>query len=60
MPYDMTTRDRIEAYPKMGTRKALIRQMKRKGHQTLTAYVNALLEAAVEKKPKRVNPEEGA
>ena len=56
MPYDLNTRDRIEAYPKKGTRAALLRKMKRKGHKTLSAYVNALLEGEA----KRTNPETDA
>lgn len=45
MPYDMTDRERLEAYPKKGTKAAITAKAKRKGKK-LTAYVNELLEKA--------------
>lgn len=56
MPYDAKTRDRIEAWPKKGTRAKLQAKAREKG-KTLGAYLNDILERNA--RGKRANPEEG-
>lgn len=57
MPYDQTKRDRLEAYPRKGTRAALKRVLRQQGYKTLTAYLNAILEQ--EARTPRTNNEDG-
>lgn len=56
MPYDAKTRDRVEAWPKKGTRAKLQAKAREKG-KTLGAYLNDILERNA--RGKRANPEEG-
>lgn len=46
MPYDQTTRERIEAWPKKGTRDRLKAKAKKAKATSFSAYVAKVLEKA--------------